>query len=61
MTADRWISSDSHIVDPPDLWASRMEPTYSDRAAPQRKAPSAPAAPRLLDSPMPGRRLVLLG
>ena len=32
MTADKLISSDSHIVEPPDLWASRMEQKVRDRA-----------------------------
>ena len=26
------ISSDSHIIEPPDLWISRVEPEYRDRA-----------------------------
>ena len=26
------ISSDSHIVEPPDLWTSRIDPAYRDRA-----------------------------
>jgi predicted TIM-barrel fold metal-dependent hydrolase len=32
MTAEKLISSDSHIVEPPDLWASRMEPKFRNRA-----------------------------
>ena len=31
MSSYRVISSDSHIVEPPDLWATRLEPEYSDR------------------------------
>ena len=26
------LSSDSHIVEPPDLWARRIDRTYRDRA-----------------------------
>ena len=32
MAGYRIISSDSHVVEPPDLWASRIEPKYRDRA-----------------------------
>ena len=28
----RIISSDSHIFEPRDLWSSRIEPKYKDRA-----------------------------
>ena len=28
----RVISSDSHVIEPPDLWTSRLEPKYRDRA-----------------------------
>lgn len=31
MSEYRVISSDSHIVEPPDLWLDRMDPRYSDR------------------------------
>ena len=26
------ISSDSHIVEPPDLWTDRIDPEYRERA-----------------------------
>lgn len=29
----RIISSDSHVIEPPDLWTSRLEPKFRDRAA----------------------------
>ena len=32
MSSYRVISSDSHIVEPPDLWTTRMEPKFRDRA-----------------------------
>jgi predicted TIM-barrel fold metal-dependent hydrolase len=32
MVSDTLISSDSHVVEPPDLWADRIEPKYRDRA-----------------------------
>jgi predicted TIM-barrel fold metal-dependent hydrolase len=32
MITDKLISSDSHVVEPPDLWASRIEPKFRDRA-----------------------------
>jgi predicted TIM-barrel fold metal-dependent hydrolase len=32
MSVDKLISSDSHIIEPPDLWASRMEAKFGDRA-----------------------------
>ena len=32
MVDHRIISSDSHVVEPPDLWTSRMEPRFRDRA-----------------------------
>lgn len=32
MIADRLISSDSHVVEPPHLWASRIEAKLRDRA-----------------------------
>ena len=32
MTDYRIISSDNHIVEPPDLWTSRAEPRFKDRA-----------------------------
>ena len=31
MPSYRVISSDNHIVEPPDLWTSRIEPKYRDR------------------------------
>jgi predicted TIM-barrel fold metal-dependent hydrolase len=31
MIAEKLISSDSHIIEPPDLWASRIEPELRDR------------------------------
>ena len=31
MSGYRVISSDSHIVEPPDLWLDRMDPRYNDR------------------------------
>ncbi len=32
MTAYKMFSSDSHIVEPPDLWTDRLEPQFRDRA-----------------------------
>ena len=32
MTIAKILSSDSHVVEPPDLWATRMEPKFRDRA-----------------------------
>ena len=32
MGSYRVISSDSHIIEPPDLWTSRVEPKFRDRA-----------------------------
>ena len=32
MITDRLISSDSHVVEPPDLWATRIAPKFRDRA-----------------------------
>ncbi|MBI3325701.1 MAG: amidohydrolase family protein, partial [Nitrospinae bacterium] len=32
MTTDRMISSDSHVIEPPDLWAKRSAPKFRDRA-----------------------------
>ena len=32
MASYRVISSDSHVFEPPDLWTSRMEPRFRDRA-----------------------------
>ena len=32
MVSYRVISSDSHIVEPPDVWEGRVEPKFSDRA-----------------------------
>ena len=32
MTAYRIISSDDHISEPPDLWTSRIEAKYRERA-----------------------------
>ena len=32
MITAKLISSDSHVVEPPDLWASRIEPKFRDRA-----------------------------
>ena len=32
MSSYRVISSDSHVIEPPDLWTSRMEAKYRDRA-----------------------------
>ena len=32
MGSYRVISSDSHVVEPPDLWTTRMEPRFKDRA-----------------------------
>ena len=32
MASYRIISSDSHVFEPPDLWTSRMEPKFRDRA-----------------------------
>ncbi len=32
MTAYKIISADSHIVEPPDMYSSRIEPKYRDRA-----------------------------
>ena len=32
MTAYPLISADSHIVEPPDLYSSRIEPKFRDRA-----------------------------
>jgi len=32
MTTDKLISADSHIVEPPDLYASRIDRRFRDRA-----------------------------
>ena len=32
MTEYKLISADSHIVEPPDLYANRIEPRFRDRA-----------------------------
>src|ERR1700745_417408 len=32
MTAYKVISADSHIVEPPDMYSSRIEPKFRDRA-----------------------------
>lgn len=32
MPGYRIISSDNHVIEPPDLWSSRVEPKYRDRA-----------------------------
>ena len=32
MITDKLISSDSHVIEPPDLWATRIEPKFRDRA-----------------------------
>ena len=32
MSSYKVISSDSHVIEPPDLWTSRIEPKYRDRA-----------------------------
>lgn len=32
MTADTILSSDSHVIEPPDLWTTRIEPRFRERA-----------------------------
>ena len=32
MTIAKILSSDSHVVEPPDLWATRLEPKFRERA-----------------------------
>ena len=32
MTAYKLISADSHIVEPPDMYSSRIDPKFRDRA-----------------------------
>ena len=32
MTAYKLFSSDSHVVEPPDLWTDRIEPQFRARA-----------------------------
>ena len=32
MAGYRVISSDSHVIEPPDIWTNRIEPKYRDRA-----------------------------
>ena len=32
MSALKLISSDSHVVEPPDLWQQRIAPAFLDRA-----------------------------
>ena len=32
MTFDSMISSDSHIIEPPDLWTDRIDKEFADRA-----------------------------
>ena len=32
MAAYKLISADSHIVEPPDMYSSRIEPKFRDRA-----------------------------
>ncbi len=32
MAGYRIISSDSHVIEPPDLWTTRVEPRFRDRA-----------------------------
>jgi hypothetical protein len=34
MTADTILSSDSHVIEPPDLWTTRIEPRFREGAAP---------------------------
>ena len=36
MAEHRVISSDSHIVEPPDLWATRIDPKFRDRGPEMR-------------------------
>ena len=36
----RVISSDNHIVEPPDLWEKRMEPEFRDQAPADSEKPS---------------------
>ena len=33
MSGYRVVSSDDHVIEPPDLWTSRAEPQYKDRVA----------------------------
>ena len=40
MAVDGMISSDSHIIEPPDLWTERIAPAYRDRAPQVRHEPS---------------------
>ena len=32
MVIDKLISADSHVVEPPDLWETRIDMKYRDRA-----------------------------
>ena len=32
MVGYKIISSDSHVIEPPDIWTDRIEPKYRDRA-----------------------------
>ena len=32
MTADKIISSDSHVIEPPDLWTSRIDTKFKEQA-----------------------------
>ena len=32
MDSHRIISADSHVFEPPDLWTSRIEPKFKERA-----------------------------
>ena len=38
----RVISSDNHIVEPPDLWEKRMEPEFKDQAPTMRDTEMGP-------------------
>ena len=32
MTTSKMLSSDSHVVEPPDLWEKRLAPRFRERA-----------------------------
>jgi len=46
MAAFKVISADSHIVEPPDMYTSRIEPKFRDRVAADR-APQDSNRPRI--------------
>ena len=46
MAAYKLISADSHIVEPPDMYTSRIEPRFRERA-PRMERRKTPERPRI--------------